>query len=234
MLRFFKEKHIWIIPVYTVFYLVSFYWLEQRDINQFHLIHTPLDDVIPFLPIFIIPYLLWFGYIAAVVAYFALFNKNVKEYWQLMATLGVGMTVFLIISWLYPNMQQLRPVLDGTNGFWTGLVANLYAVDTNTNIFPSIHVFNSIAVCIAIFECKTLKNHKGIKTGCFVLSVLIVLSVMFLKQHSLVDVICAMLLNGLCYILFNTSFLLKRYMRLKEYLQNRREVQASDDIKRML
>jgi len=158
MLRFFKEKHIWIIPVYTVFYLVSFYWLEQRDINQFHLIHTPLDDVIPFLPIFIIPYLLWFGYIAAVVAYFALFNKNVKEYWQLMATLGVGMTVFLIISWLYPNMQQLRPVLDGTNGFWTGLVANLYAVDTNTNIFPSIHVFNSIAVCIAIFECKRNKN----------------------------------------------------------------------------
>ena len=73
-----------------------------------------------------------------------------------MATLGVGMTVFLIISWLYPNMQQLRPVLDGTNGFWTGLVANLYAVDTNTNIFPSIHVFNSIAVCIAIFELSLI------------------------------------------------------------------------------
>lgn len=51
-----------------------------------------------------------------------------------MATLGVGMTLFLIISFVYPNGQNLRPELTGEGPFIQA-VQLLYQTDTPTNIF---------------------------------------------------------------------------------------------------
>ena len=36
----------------------------------------------------------------------------------------------------------------------------LYMADTPTNVFPSLHVFNSLAACIAIYESRELRKHK--------------------------------------------------------------------------
>ena len=59
-----------------------------------HLIHTFLDDKIPFCEYFIIPYVLWYFVVIGSVLYFALGNTGKKEYYQYMATLAVGMTIF--------------------------------------------------------------------------------------------------------------------------------------------
>ena len=64
-----KYKHTWIIPVYGIFYLTAFQYLEQRDVRP-HIIHMKIDDYIPFCEYFIVPYLLWFAYIAVTVLYF--------------------------------------------------------------------------------------------------------------------------------------------------------------------
>ena len=143
---------------------------------------------------------LWFFYIAAAVAYFALANKNVKEYWQLIISLGIGMTLFLVISWIYPNGQELRPVVFERDNIFTDMVKMLYQMDTPTNIFPSIHVFNSVAVGIAIWKCEALQKHWLLRRSAIVLSILIVLSTMLLKQHSVWDVVCALALNAVVYI----------------------------------
>lgn len=73
-------------------------------------------------------------------------------------------------------------------------------MDTPTNILPSIHVYNSVAAWIAISRCKALKKHRFVVSGSFVLTVLIVLSTMFLKQHTVVDVISAFILNFTVYM----------------------------------
>ena len=44
--------------------------------THFHVIHTALDDRIPFCEYFIVPYLLWFGYVAWAVGYFYFKNKD--------------------------------------------------------------------------------------------------------------------------------------------------------------
>ena len=41
-----------------------FIWLEQRNVTSYHLIYTSLDSKIPFSEYFIVPYLLWFIYVA--------------------------------------------------------------------------------------------------------------------------------------------------------------------------
>lgn len=198
--KIFERKHQWFIIIYTVFYLLGFKLLEMKVNNRYYIIHMELDDWIPFCEYFIIPYVLWFFYIAAAVAYFALANKNLKEYWQLIISLGIGMTLFLVISWIYPNGQELRPVVFERDNIFTDMVKMLYQMDTPTNIFPSIHVFNSVAVGIAIWKCEALQKHWLLRRSAIVLSILIVLSTMFLKQHSVWDVVCALALNAVVYI----------------------------------
>ena len=99
-------------PAYGIFYMISFMLVEKIS-TETHLIHSFVDDLIPFCEYFIIPYVLWFLVVLGSVMYFALGSPGKKEYYQYMATLGVGMTLFLIISFVYPNGQNLRPELTG-------------------------------------------------------------------------------------------------------------------------
>ena len=79
------------------------------------------------------------------------------------------------------------------------LVRYIYRTDTPTNVLPSIHVFNSIGVCIAIWHSSALKKHRWIQYGSYVLALLIILSTVFLKQHSVTDVIAAFVLACVIY-----------------------------------
>ena len=102
-----KYKHAWVL-LYGFIYLPWFFWLESRANLPYHVIHVWLDDKIPFVEYFIVPYLLWFVYVAAVFLY--LFFKGTKqEFYRYCAFLFTGMTLFLMISTLYPNGHLLRP-----------------------------------------------------------------------------------------------------------------------------
>lgn len=181
-----------LIAVFFVIYMTLFYLLEQR-VTDFHLIHCSIDSLIPFCEYFIIPYYLWFVFIAATVAYFGLFNEDVMEYKHLSYTLMIGMTLFLLISYFYPNILNLRPDLQG-DGFCIRLVQKLHRIDTPTNVLPSLHVYNTVVCCVAIFRNKGCQNHPWILWGSGILSVLIILSTMFLKQHSVIDVAAALVM----------------------------------------
>ena len=63
----------------------------------------------------------------------------------------------------------------------------IYSADTSTNVCPSIHVFNSIGIHIAIRNSQALRPKKWLQIGSFLLMVSICLSTVFLKQHSVVD-----------------------------------------------
>ena len=192
-----NSKHLWIIPVYGIFYMLSFSFLENHVVDHREIIQSRLDDLIPFSEIFVIPYFLWFLYIAATVIYFALFQKNIKDY--LIATLAIGMTLLLVISLLWPNGHTLRPRSFERDNIFVDMVRYLYTIDTPTNIFPSIHVFNSVACCIAIRSSSALKKHRILQTCVFLLTVSIVMATVFLKQHTIIDVIAALVLNLICF-----------------------------------
>ena len=196
-----RYKHILVIPAYAIFYLLGFFWLENKVTKNYHIVHMPLDDLIPFCEYFIIPYFLWFVFIAAALVYFGFFNKNLKEYYQLVFNLGIGMTLFLIISYIYPTGQDLRPETFANDNIFTQMVQYLYSIDTPTNVFPSIHVYNSVAVAIAFMTCQKLQKHPAVRYGTVALAVSIVLATMFLKQHSVSDVCCALVMNVGSYML---------------------------------
>ena len=112
------------------------------------------------------------------------------------------MTLFLIISTIYPNGHLLRPTEFSRNNIFIRLVCFIYWADTSTNILPSIHVFNSIAAHVAVMNAPGLKNKKWTVRGSLILCVSIILSTMFIKQHSVLDVVLAFGLAGILYPVF--------------------------------
>lgn len=186
-----KYRHLW-WQAYWLIYLPWFAYLERTVTKQFHVVHMAIDDYIPFCEYFIIPYFLWFAYIAVGIGYFAL--KNTEEYYNLCKILFFGMTVFLIVSTLCPNGHYLRPTVFARDNIFVDMVRGLYATDTSTNLFPSIHVYNSIAINAVIWRCEDFKKNYLVRFGSGILMVSIVLATMFLKQHSVFDVITGILL----------------------------------------
>jgi membrane-associated phospholipid phosphatase len=109
------------------------------------------------------------------------------------------MTIFLIISTVYPNGHYLRPYVFERDNIFTRLCAFLYNTDTATNLFPSIHVYNSVGVHLAVVKSERFGNDKKAKTISFLLMFSIILSTMFIKQHSTFDVLTALLLCAVMY-----------------------------------
>ena len=117
----------------------------------------------------------------------------------LAGTLALGMTLFLVVSAIYPNGLNLRPVTFPRENIFTDLVRMIYSMDTPTNVLPSIHVYNSIGAMAAIAHSTSLKKHRGVQISSYVLGILIIFSTVFLKQHSITDVIAALAMACMIY-----------------------------------
>jgi hypothetical protein len=65
----------------------------------------------------------------------------------------------------------------------------VYATDTPTNVCPSVHVINSIAVNAALQHSEDFAREKrNGRLASHILTILICLSTVFIKQHSVMDV----------------------------------------------
>lgn len=191
--------HLLLPLLYAPFYVLTFIWLENRPVSQIYIIEMEIDKYIPFCEYFIIPYYLWFGYIALTVITFA-FLPNRRDYYRLCLMLGVGMTIFLFVSYIWPNGLQLRPAQLPRDNFCTDLVRFLQKSDTSTNVFPSIHCYNSMVANAAIWKNDTFGKKKGIKWASLILSTSVLLSTLFLKQHSFMDLLGAVVMFLIFYI----------------------------------
>ena len=93
-----RYKHAWIL-LYAFLYIPWFSYLERTVTRDYYVIHTRLDDFIPFHEFFIIPYLAWFFYVSGVILYF--FFKNKQDYYRLCIYLFTGMTLSLIVCTVF-------------------------------------------------------------------------------------------------------------------------------------
>lgn len=191
-----KYKHALPLLIYGMIYMTWFVWLEE-NVRHYKVIHVTLDDYIPFCEWFVIPYFLWFAYVSVVVLW--MFFKDKDDYIRTCIFLFTGMTVFLLVSTLFPNGQHLRPAVMPRDNILTALVARLYRTDTPTNLWPSIHVYNSLGAHFAVMRNKQLSEIRWVRIGSLILSTSIILSTMFIKQHSVFDVVTAFIMAAVMY-----------------------------------
>lgn len=222
-----KHRYLF-LQLYWLLYLPWFAYVERTVTKHFHVIHMDIDDSIPFIAAFCIPYFLWFGYIAVAFLYTYLYDR--QEYIRACAFLFTGMTIFLIISTVYPNGHYMRETVTLGNGVFDQLVRWLWEADTPTNLFPSIHVFNSIGAHIALTRSENLRDSKLIKYGSFTLMCSIILATVFLKQHSMFDVMTALLMALVLYPVAYGKAPENAMEKLRVYRQTRRLRKKYKDI----
>lgn len=192
-----KYKELLPLGIYMVVYLLWFAWLEQRTGVKYRIIHMNVDDYIPFCEAFVIPYFLWYAYVVVVVLY--LYHKDRENYHRNVVFLCIGMTLFLLISTLFPNGHHLRLRQMPRDNVFTAMITALWKTDTATNLWPSIHVYNSLGAHFGVISCERLSRNKWINRGSAILCASIILSTMFIKQHSMFDVLTAFITAAVAY-----------------------------------
>ena len=188
--------------IYFAFYMICFMLLEEYVRPKFW-ISSDLDAYIPFCAAFLIPYLAWFPLVPGMFWYF--YKHEPESFLHVRRMAIIGLTICLAIYALFPNGQLLRRPIVGDD-ILSQLVILLRKTDTPTNVCPSIHVFMTVNVALAGLRSRAMGTQRSRQAALLVLSVLICLSTVFLKQHSVVDLVCGAALGvGLDMVLRRSS-----------------------------
>ncbi len=206
-----RYKHLLILLIYPL-YFWGFQYVEQAVPVAKYIMYTSVDDHIPFVSLGIYPYLFWYLYIAGAIAYTGFANP--KGFIQLMLFLYIGMGVSYVIYLLFPNGQNLRPALASLGQGWDfDLIRWLYRVDTPTNSNPSMHVIDSMAVYLALKRDGRLSGRRVFQFCNLALNLVIIASTVLVKQHSIIDVFCALAFSWVLYLAIMRHDLLGRAWR---------------------
>ena len=191
----------------------AFYFLTENliPVESCHLIHSRLDELIPFNEFFFIPYCFWYLLIVISLGYFALYDIPNFRNLQIFITITqvVAMTVYI----LYPSYQDLRPTEFVRDNFFTHLAALIYRADTPTGVCPSLHV----AYSLGIGSCWLKEKQAGKLWKAFVVFsvITISLSTAVVKQHSVIDIAAALPLGLLAEILVFKNYWLDKFRSRK-------------------
>ena len=175
----------WILMLYIPLHLIWYLILEQSVTTNYYTIHCVLDDLIPFCEWFVLPYLSWFLYMVTTGLYFLFEDDEAFEHYML--SLVFGFFICTVICSVFPNGQNLRPFGYNSN-FAAQIVKWMQVFDTNTNVFPSMHVVGALGAAFAIAKSKKLKSRVWLQILNWVLCTAIIMATVFLKQHSILDI----------------------------------------------
>lgn len=203
--------HLKLLLGWVVYFV--FYFLTENliPVESCHLIHSRLDELIPFNEFFFIPYCFWYLLIVISLGYFALYDipnfRNLQIF--IIITQVVAMTVYI----LYPSYQDLRPTEFVRDNFFTHLATLIYRADTPTGVCPSLHV----AYSLGIGSCWLKEKQAGKVWKAFVVfSVIVIsLSTAVVKQHSVIDIAAALPLGLLAEILVFKDYWKDQFRRRK-------------------
>lgn len=188
-------EHLKLLIFWPVFGLI--FMIQERFLKlDYHVMHCALDDKIPFCEWFLIPYLFWFVFLIGMHIYLLLFDtKTFKKFmWFIIITYSITAVIYFV----YPSMQELRPAEFTRDNLLTRFMTRFYAFDTNTNVCPSLHVVGAVAVLTGAWNTERFKTTAW-RAAFTIVTVLISISTVFLKQHSALDIPPAVIICAAAY-----------------------------------
>ncbi|MFH1654423.1 MAG: phosphatase PAP2 family protein [Pseudomonadota bacterium] len=176
-----QNRNFWFIFLILYFALgyLGINWLSLNR-GDYYLLATNLDYRIPFIPEFILGYTS--VYFSILILYICL--RGEPEYFQGVVAMWLMTTICYIFFLLLPVKMIMRPDLSHEHGFFITLTKLYYTIDEPYNCFPSLHVaYPTMALLL------TWHSHKILRWLFAFFFVWISLSVLFVKQHYIVDVV---------------------------------------------
>ena len=182
-------KHLKLLLFWPLYGLMFMLVERFYRVQSYTAIYCPLDDLIPFNELFVIPYMFWFIYLTGSIIYTLFYDIEAFKKMSKFIIFTYSITIAIYLVW--PTCQELRPVSFERDNLLTRFMAGFYQFDTNTNVCPSLHVIGSFAAMYGLGSSRSFDT-RGWKLVNVVITVLISLSTVFLKQHSILDVFAAL------------------------------------------
>ncbi len=156
--------------------------LLHGPIENYLNIMTDLDRLIPVVPMWSVIYML--SYVFWVVSYILISRESKELCYKLIIADLMSKVVCLLIFVVMPT-AIVRPEVSGNDlGGW--LLNWVYNADTPDNLFPSMHCLISWFCFRYILPCKKVSAVYKVISG--VMTFAIFASVVFTKQHVIVDI----------------------------------------------
>ena len=101
-----NNKQVFLLLLFAVqtlgYFMSDFFGLD------YHTVHIALDDKVPYLPVFIIPYILWYAYIPLpmIIACF----KDKERFYRQAWTVFTGALMCTVFFYIFPTKIDFRPV----------------------------------------------------------------------------------------------------------------------------
>jgi membrane-associated phospholipid phosphatase len=147
-------------------------------------LRTPIDEALPVVTLFVVPYVSLKAFIYGSLTIFLLFRARIFQ------SAVVSMIATFLVSYIFFAILQTyvdRPALTGTDAL-TRMVRDVYAGDHPFNDFPSLHVSLSAIIAIHWWRFSRTSWPLVIWAG------LIAISTVMVKQHYLVDIVGGLIL----------------------------------------
>ena len=183
-----RFAHAKLLLGWVVYFCLYFITENLIPLERCHVVHSALDDMIPFNEWFAIFYVGWFFFVFGALAFTFFYDVPRFRKIQLfiMGTQAIAMVCYIV----YPTVQDLRPAVFPRENLLTWVMGLIYAFDTPTGVCPSLHVGYSIGILSTVLKDKELPA--WLRCAATVFVVMVCLAVCFVKQHSAIDVLAAL------------------------------------------
>ena len=176
------KKLILVLGILLAFQTLLYFGSEFFQ-SKIHNVKRSVDDKIPFLPWTVLPYCFWFP----MIAFYPLivFRTDPCSYCGYLMTMVMEIVLSVVCYLIYPTSFQ-RPA--PPDGFWGNFMKFVYHGSyRGLNCAPSLHCSSCFLVICVSFTCA------GMSLWVFTVSIaiMIVLSTLTTKQHTLIDVLTA-------------------------------------------
>ena len=180
-------SHLKLLLGWVGYFILYFLTENLIPAENCHVIHSPLDDLIPFNEFFVLFYVGWYVLIVLSLLYFLLYS--VESFKRLQTYIIITQILAMVVYIVYPSRQDLRPEVFPRENVLTWIMGMIYRFDTNTGVLPSLHVAYSLGIASTWLREKRVKPWVRILIALFCLGVCV--SVAFVKQHSVLDIFAA-------------------------------------------
>lgn len=187
------------LPMVALFALVPMYLVVGEFVSTGRTLHVPeigLDRAMALRPEWSLVYLSLF--LAAFLPVFVIHQQELvrRTIFAFIFVWVVALAMFIA----YPTLGP-RPAKVGGDDFAAWTLRLIYSSDHRYNCLPSLHV----AQCfVAAFACGRV--HRGVGAAALAWAFLVAVSVVYTKQHYVLDAVSGALLAGAAYVLVLRSY----------------------------
>ena len=164
------------------------YALANRVIaeqGRFFVFRFPVDDRIPLVRLFILPYYAWYFLVAGALIWLVCDTRTGRLLNRYAAAICLAETIAFAVYMIFPT-QMARPDVTGQD-LLSGMVRLIYRIDYPYNCFPSMHV--CLAALTAYVVHLAGPRHFLFRFINLTGLILITLSTVLTKQHYTPDIL---------------------------------------------